>query len=196
MKELWTGKDLVLQGSRLVIPTALRKDVLKKLHLAHQGIERTLRRARQLVYWPGLTSDITNTINSCAECQAMLPSPGREPMMSDPPPSRVFEDVSIDIFSYSGNHLFTKQINLFLPSFNAGRHTFYHIQFRQPRGSGPNKMRQRASILVTRILPIHQELGNQASTIKPTLPTVKRTRGGCSESHDKSIAENITQRTA
>lgn len=32
----------------------------RKLHSTHQGVERTKHRARQLVYWPGLPSDITN----------------------------------------------------------------------------------------------------------------------------------------
>ena len=103
-EELWTENKLVLKGNRIVIPAPMRQGVLKKLHVAHQGIERTLRRARQLVYWPGLTSDVKNMINSCDQCQMTLPSLGREPMMTDPPPSRVFEDVSVDIFSYSGNH--------------------------------------------------------------------------------------------
>ena len=98
---MWTENNLALKGSRIVIPAPMRQDVLKRLYAAHQGIERTLRRARQLVYWPGISNDITNMVRSCDQCQTMLPSLTREPMMSDPPPSRVFEDVSVDIFSYS-----------------------------------------------------------------------------------------------
>lgn len=38
---------LVLFGLRIVIPGSARKDVLHKLHAAHQGIVRMKRRARQ-----------------------------------------------------------------------------------------------------------------------------------------------------
>jgi hypothetical protein len=102
--DLWTDDGLVLYNSRIVIPPSKRAETLRKLHSAHQGIERTKRRARQLVYWPGLTSDITNMVRACETCQKALPSLQREPLMSDPSPTRVFEDVSVDIFCHAGNH--------------------------------------------------------------------------------------------
>ena len=105
--ELRTDEGLVLYGSRLVIPVSKRTEILSKLHAAHQGIERSKRRARQVVYWPGMSSDITNTVRACVSCQEALPSLQREPLAHDPLPTRVFEDVSVDIFSFAGNHYFT-----------------------------------------------------------------------------------------
>ena len=102
--ELSSDKGLVLFRARLVIPKAARRDVLNKLHAAHQGIERTRRRARQTVYWPGIDSDILNMVQSCAPCQEKRPSLPQEPMMSDPTPTRVFEDVSADLFQVGGKH--------------------------------------------------------------------------------------------
>ncbi len=49
--ELIVMDDLILYGNRIVIPCCLRRDVLKKLHAAHQGV---LQRARKSVYWPGM----------------------------------------------------------------------------------------------------------------------------------------------
>ncbi len=48
--DLTVTDDLVLKGTQIVIPKALRKDVLYELHSSHQGIEHTKRRARQAVY--------------------------------------------------------------------------------------------------------------------------------------------------
>ena len=62
--DLSVHEGLVLKGCRVVIPASARKDTLMALHDSHQGIERTKRRARQTVWWPGLNSDITNTVNS------------------------------------------------------------------------------------------------------------------------------------
>jgi hypothetical protein len=51
--------SIVLFGIQIVIPQVARRNVLKNLHSAHQGIVRTNRRARQTVYWPGITNEIT-----------------------------------------------------------------------------------------------------------------------------------------
>ena len=93
---------ILLDSHRIVIPQAKRREILAKLHSSHQGIERTKRRARQTVYWPGINNDIQNVVEACNACQKHLPSLQKEPMMSDPPPSRPFEDVSADLFCYAG----------------------------------------------------------------------------------------------
>ena len=95
---------LLLYGSRLVIPKKLRRTILERLHSSHQGIDRTLRRARQAVYWPGITSDVTNTVQSCPRCREHLPSNPAEPMCSETVPSRPFESASADLFSHAGKH--------------------------------------------------------------------------------------------
>ena len=48
-----TVKDgLLLKDTRLV---AMRNDVLAKLHEGHQDVEKSRSRARQSVWWPGLS---------------------------------------------------------------------------------------------------------------------------------------------
>ena len=43
--------DIILLDQRMAIPLGMRKQVMKALHVSHQGQVRTLRRARQTVYW-------------------------------------------------------------------------------------------------------------------------------------------------
>ncbi len=102
LAELTTEDGLILFGHRLVVPKACRKEILERLHDSHQGIERTKRRARQTVYWPGLTSDITNLVEGCTRCQERLPSQPQEPLKEPVRPRRAFESVSADLFSYGG----------------------------------------------------------------------------------------------
>ena len=83
---------IVLIGHRIVIPRAARRD-LQRLHAAHQGIVRTNRRVRQTVYWPGITNEITTLLASCATCQEREPSTPPEPLMRDPLPTHVFEEI-------------------------------------------------------------------------------------------------------
>ena len=111
LRPYWPVRDrlaledgLLVCGPRLVIPSRLRREVLSRLHDSHQGIIRTQRRARQTVYWPGIDRDVTNVVQSCASCRTYLPSRQREPMSSDPAPSRPFESVSTDFFSHAGHN--------------------------------------------------------------------------------------------
>ena len=97
-------EDLILYRQRLLVPRSFRREVLKRLHASHQGITRTLRRARQAVYWPGITNDVTNTVEACDACQKHLPSLPKEPLLYDPPPTRVFEELAADFFETGGKH--------------------------------------------------------------------------------------------
>ena len=47
-----------MRGARIIIPPSLRQDVLEKLHSGHQGITKCHLRARQLVWWPGLSKQL------------------------------------------------------------------------------------------------------------------------------------------
>ena len=54
------------------------------------------------MYWPGINSDIKNTVKACTKCQEHQPSLQQEPLQRDPLPLRPFEDVSADLFYYAG----------------------------------------------------------------------------------------------
>jgi len=101
---LAVDQGLVLLGQRLIIPQAMRKNVLCRLHASHQGIERTQRRARQTVYWPGITSDIRSLIENCESCQRLRPSLCKEPLEWDRQPSNPFQEIGADFFECFGNH--------------------------------------------------------------------------------------------
>ena len=92
---------IVLWGARMIIPKSTRKEILQQLHASHQGQERTLRRARQIVYWPNISNDIRNTVRTCAE---RLPSQRQpqEPLQQDERPSRPFESVASDLCHVAG----------------------------------------------------------------------------------------------
>jgi hypothetical protein len=104
-EELSVDDGLVLFGQRIVIPKSARRRILRKLHAPHQGIVRMKRRARQTVFWPGISNDITLLVENCQNCQERLPRQQKEPLMCDPPPTRVFKDVSADLFQLGQLHV-------------------------------------------------------------------------------------------
>ena len=57
--QLSVEDGIVFKGDRCLIPISLRPEVLAILHRLHIGIEGCLRRARESVYWPGMTAALT-----------------------------------------------------------------------------------------------------------------------------------------
>jgi hypothetical protein len=51
-------RGILMKDTRLVIPSSLRLDTLDKIHAGHQGIRKCRERARESVWWPGLSKQI------------------------------------------------------------------------------------------------------------------------------------------
>ena len=49
---------LITKGARLLIPSMLRRKVLEQIHDGHLGIEKCMLKARDSVFWPGISNDI------------------------------------------------------------------------------------------------------------------------------------------
>ena len=101
---LTVDRDIVLKGEQIVVPKALRAQVLADLHTAHQGLVRSKSRARQTVYWPNITKDIEQHVRACDTCRLRLPSQPSEPPLNDHAPQLPFESVSADLFQCQGQH--------------------------------------------------------------------------------------------
>ena len=102
--ELATNNGIIFRGDHCVIPCALRKDILTKIHSAHLGITGSIRRARESVYWPGMTSDIKNFIGDCSTCNSLRTvSQPKETLLQRQRPQRPWAKVAIDLFSINTN---------------------------------------------------------------------------------------------
>ncbi|KAK3697327.1 hypothetical protein QZH41_004727 [Actinostola sp. cb2023] len=100
--ELSVYNGLVFKGDRLVIPKSMRKSIKKELHSSHSGIDGCLRRARESVYWPGMSSEIKEWISTCETCREYETAQPKEPLMSHEIPERPWEKVGIDILTFQG----------------------------------------------------------------------------------------------
>ena len=94
---------ILFNSDRIVIPKVARKEILDLLHKAHTGIVKTRKQAQQLYYWPQINADIKTMIESCNECQALLPSQPAEPLQQTTA-SFPMEKVSMDLFYEKGQH--------------------------------------------------------------------------------------------
>ena len=95
------SEEIVFKGENIVIPTLQRSDVIKKIHLGHLGMVLCKRRARDLVYWPGMNKQIEEIISSCNICAEHRSSNPTEPMICSEVPERPWQRVASDLFTWN-----------------------------------------------------------------------------------------------
>lgn len=64
---------IITKGRQVIIPKPVQPEILRQLHISHQGIKKTQALARESVYWPGIHTQIENLIASCQTCQMHQP---------------------------------------------------------------------------------------------------------------------------
>lgn len=99
-EEIGVIDGILVKGTRIIMPEALRPKIMNSLHYHHLGIEKTRNLARTCVYWPKLNTEIEGLINSCQECQEIRNTQKKQPMIPHELPSHVWKTVGADIFYY------------------------------------------------------------------------------------------------
>ena len=95
--ELSVHDGLLMRGSRIVIPSDMQAEMLTRLHSSHQGISKSRQRARQSVWWPGMSSDLERVVTKCSECAKNRP-PRAELLMPTQLPTLPWQRVATDLF--------------------------------------------------------------------------------------------------
>ena len=101
--ELVIENDLLFKGNRLYVPAESRSDILQRIHSSHLGLQGCLCRARESIFWPNMTSDITQLAANCAVCARIQNEQSKEPMMTHEIPDRPWQRIACDLFVYQNN---------------------------------------------------------------------------------------------
>ena len=64
------------------------------------GIAACLRRARDVLFWPGMSAQINDFISKCSTCNEYWHRQCKEPLLNHPIPSRPWSKLAIDLFVY------------------------------------------------------------------------------------------------
>ena len=94
---------LLLYNNRIIIPTSLQKEVMKRIHEGHQGIERCRMRVRSSVWWPNISSQVTDMVKKSPKC-AKMAIQRKEPMIVSPLPEFPWKVIGTDLFELDKKH--------------------------------------------------------------------------------------------
>ena len=107
ISDFWNYRDqlsvadgLILKGCKILIPESLRSKMLEILHTGHMGIEKCQMRARDTLFWPRISSDISQMVSDCCICQERRNANPKEPLKSHSAPEYPWQVVATDLFTW------------------------------------------------------------------------------------------------
>ena len=95
--ELCTLGQLVLRGTRIILPNKLRPRALSLAHEGHLGIVGTKQNLRSKVWWPGMEKAAEKHCRSCHGCQLVARPDPPEPLRPTRLPQGPWMDVATDL---------------------------------------------------------------------------------------------------
>lgn len=94
--ELCFSGNILLRGTRIVMPEKLRAHTIELAHEGHPGITVMKRRLRAKVWWPKIDSDAENFVKKCHGCTMVAAPAPPEPLKRKELPSQPWKHVAID----------------------------------------------------------------------------------------------------
>ena len=72
-EEVSLHNGILLKTQRVIVPKAMRPEMLSRIHSSHQDVASCLRKAKDIVLWPRMSAEIKALVERCsvhAEFQA------------------------------------------------------------------------------------------------------------------------------
>ena len=103
--ELTVRGELVFKGQQLVVPAALRKELMAVTRATDIGIEGCIRRAPNTLYWPRMSTKLKEYVSKCDVCLAHQSAPSKEPLLPHEMVARPWSKVAADLCELDGRTL-------------------------------------------------------------------------------------------
>lgn len=99
--EIAIYEEVLCHNDRIIIPERLRRKCLEGIHIGHQGVNSCRNRARATIWWPGMSGQIKEIIESCEICikNSTLTN---DVFLSTELPNQPWEVVGADLFELTG----------------------------------------------------------------------------------------------
>lgn len=105
--ELCFARNILLRGTRIVIPQSLREQTMQLAHEGHPGMTVMKRRLRAKVWWPKMDINVEEFVKKCRGCILVSAQSAPEPLKRTVLPLTPWELIAIDFLGPlpSGHYL-------------------------------------------------------------------------------------------
>ncbi len=94
---------IIVEGTKIFVPEACQKELLKTLHLGHCGTNKTIKLAKSLYYWRGMASEIKQLVHECLDCRPFLASQPQEQIIPGTSALGPMDSLGSDLFQIGTN---------------------------------------------------------------------------------------------
>lgn len=99
---IFLENNLLFYDNRIMVPSSMRIKMINLVHESHFGINKSVKRAKSLMYWPNMSQDIENVIVKCKICEKFQANNAKEKLISHELPDLPFQKVGADILEFAG----------------------------------------------------------------------------------------------
>ena len=86
------------------MPKPLRQQIIESIHAGHMGTQNCIQIAEDVMFWPGMTKEITDFVLSCSICLSNRNANDKEPLTTFEIPTRPWQNIASDLlFCFEGN---------------------------------------------------------------------------------------------
>ena len=78
--------------------------MLRQIHKCHLGIVKCRQRAREVLFWPGMSLDVEQMVTNCSVCADFAKKQPAEPLKPTVPPSLPWQKIGTDLFEFQEEH--------------------------------------------------------------------------------------------
>ena len=85
-RPFWNYRDeityhhgILFKDGQVIVPASMRREMLRLIHSSHLGVEKCKRRARDVVFWPGMGAQIEDIVSSSSTCSKYQRKNTKEP---------------------------------------------------------------------------------------------------------------------
>ena len=89
-------ENIVLRGSRIVLPQPLRSRAIEIAREGHQGLVKTKMLLREKIWFPSIDELTKQLLDQCIPCQANGPDSRPDPLQMSPLPPEPWHTVNVD----------------------------------------------------------------------------------------------------
>ena len=104
--ELSVSDNIIFKGEKVVIPRKMQSQMLRYIYSSHLSIEKCKQQARDVLFWPGMTSQIEDVredvVLNCQVCSTYQQSNTKELMLPHEIPEHSWSQVGADLFLLNG----------------------------------------------------------------------------------------------
>ena len=189
VRQYWSYRDeltcldgLLFKGDKIIVPKTLQSEMLEKIHETYLGIVKCKNRARQALFWPGMSVRIEETVTAGAFCAESLKRKRKGTTDSDGDSrttlgegrGRSFWDQQPTLSAHSGLLLKVARNLQTGQSVSQERHFINEESDLQVWNFRWADIRQRTSVCLCKICSIHERLRHQTHNIQSLPPASKR----------------------